>query len=350
MHVLRHGRHHRQALPDPRTASRWSATTSRSPATSASARAAGFPLKIQSIHMIEIGAGGGCIAARNRLGLLEVGPHSAGAVPGPACYGRGGTEADRHRCRHAARLYRRRLLPRRRLRSSTPARRAPRWPNWRTSLGVTPERCAWGIHDLVNEYHGEAAAMHATDHGVDPRTLPLIAFGGAGPVHAYGVARKLGIRKVDLPDRRGRHLGDRPADCAGRGRSVRQPADAARSLGRRGGARCLRPSWRRRAARSCWQAEVHADGISDARTPSTCAMSARATRSRVALPRLDSGADAVSSMSCLPRFQANYTALFGRTVADSPLEVITWRLRASGPKGRGPRPARRPSGDADRTR
>jgi N-methylhydantoinase A len=66
-------------------------------------------------------------------------------------------------------------------------------------LGVSVERCAWGIHDLVNESMSKAAAMHATDLGVDPRSLPMVAFGGAGPVHAYGIARKLGIKRIICP-------------------------------------------------------------------------------------------------------------------------------------------------------
>src|SRR5260370_33643912 len=67
------------------------------------------------------------------------------------------------------------------------------------SLEVRVDRCAWGIHDVVNESMSKAAAMHATDLGVDPRTLPMVAFGGAGPVHAYGIARKLGIKRIICP-------------------------------------------------------------------------------------------------------------------------------------------------------
>src|SRR5206468_2926273 len=67
------------------------------------------------------------------------------------------------------------------------------------ALDVSVDRCAWGIHDLVNESMSKAAAMHATDLGVDPRSLPMVAFGGAGPVHAYGIARKLGIKRVICP-------------------------------------------------------------------------------------------------------------------------------------------------------
>src|SRR5262249_57824911 len=67
------------------------------------------------------------------------------------------------------------------------------------SLGVSMPRCAWGIHDLVNESMSKAAAVHATDLGVDPRSLPMVAFGGAGPAHAYGIARKLGIKRIICP-------------------------------------------------------------------------------------------------------------------------------------------------------
>src|SRR5207237_9595074 len=66
-------------------------------------------------------------------------------------------------------------------------------------LDVSVDRCDCGLLDLVNESMSKAAAMHATDLGVDPRTLPMVAFGGAGPVHAYGIARKLGIKRVICP-------------------------------------------------------------------------------------------------------------------------------------------------------
>src|SRR6185436_8945106 len=66
-------------------------------------------------------------------------------------------------------------------------------------LGVSTERCAWGIHDLVNENMAKAAAAHAAECGADLRRFTLVAFGGAGPVHAYGLARKLGIGRVICP-------------------------------------------------------------------------------------------------------------------------------------------------------
>ncbi len=161
-------------------------------------KGSGFPLKIQSIQMIEIGAGGGSIAAKNPLGLLDVGPHSAGAMPGPAAYQRGGsqptvTDADILLGYMGTESF---------VGGSFKVSKDAAYgamEKLASSLEVSVERCAWGIHDLVNESMSKAAAMHATDLGVDPRSLPMVAFGGAGPVHAYGIARKLGIKRIICP-------------------------------------------------------------------------------------------------------------------------------------------------------
>ncbi len=95
-------------------------------------KGSGLPIKAPVIDMIEIGAGGGSIAAIDEVGLLRVGPHSAGSAPGPACYGMGGTQAHRDRRQPRARLLRPRLLPRRpheaRPRSRAPRRRTA-WPS-----------------------------------------------------------------------------------------------------------------------------------------------------------------------------------------------------------------------------
>src|SRR6266705_694778 len=146
-------------------------------------KGSGFPLKIQSIQMIEIGAGGGSIAAKNPLGLLDVGPRSAGALPGPAAYQRGGTEptvtdADILLGYMGVESF----IGGSFKVSKDTARGA--LEKLAASLDVSVDRCAWGIHDLVNESMSKAAAMHATDLGVDPRTLPMVAVGGAGPFHA----------------------------------------------------------------------------------------------------------------------------------------------------------------------
>lgn len=159
----------------------------------------GIPLKVPCVDLLEIGAGGGSIARINPLGLLQVGPESAGAAPGPACYGQGGTrptvtDAD---------LVLGYLDPGHFLGGSmaldVAASRTAIESTVGQPLGLTTELAAWGIHDSVNESMAGATRMHAAERGVDPTRLALIASGGAGPVHCYGLARKLGIREVVIP-------------------------------------------------------------------------------------------------------------------------------------------------------
>ena len=157
-----------------------------------SQRGSGLPIKAPVIEMIEVGAGGGSIASVNALGLLKVGPESAGADPGPACYGRGGdrptvTDADLVLGYLDPGFFlggKMALDTDRALETITTAVAEP--------LGLEPVRAAWGIHRVVNEGMAAAARVHAIERGKDLRRYPLFAFGGAGPVHADGVARILG--------------------------------------------------------------------------------------------------------------------------------------------------------------
>jgi N-methylhydantoinase A len=162
-------------------------------------RGSGYPLQISAIELLEIGAGGGSIAHVNALGLLKVGPHSASADPGPVCYGRGGnqptvTDAD---------LLLGYLNPDNFLGGNMKLE-----PDLAESaintgiaakLGMSVEQIAWGIHDVVNESMAAAIRAHAAENGIDLRRYSMIAFGGAGPVHAYALARKLGMRRVLCP-------------------------------------------------------------------------------------------------------------------------------------------------------
>ena len=195
--VLRHGRHDRQACLIP-NGEPTVGTELEVAHYQRFRKGSGFPLKIQSIQMIEIGAGGGSIAAKNPLGLLDVGPRSAGALPGPAAYQRGGTEPTVTDADILLGYMGVESFVGGSFKVSKDAART-RIEKLADDLGVSVERCAWGIHDLVNESMSKAAAMHATDLGVDPRSLPMVAFGGAGPVHAYGIARKLGIKRIICP-------------------------------------------------------------------------------------------------------------------------------------------------------
>lgn len=162
-------------------------------------RGSGYPLQISAIELLEIGAGGGSIAHINELGLLNVGPRSAGAEPGPVCYGQGGkeptvTDAD---------LVLGYLDPERFLGGdmvlNVDAVCAAIGADIGVRLKMTVEQVAWGIHDVVNESMAAAIRAHAAEAGVDLRRFSMIAFGGAGPIHAYSLARKLGIMQVLCP-------------------------------------------------------------------------------------------------------------------------------------------------------
>lgn len=160
-------------------------------------RGSGLPLKLPAIEMIEIGTGGGSIGHRDPLGLLKVGPLSAGADPGPACYGRGTeatvTDAD---------LHLRYLDPDYFLGGSMvlhAGRAQEALQRLGSSLGLDAEHVARGMFDIVNRQMALAIRTNSLERGHDPRSFTLVAFGGAGPVHAYEVARHLGIRRILCP-------------------------------------------------------------------------------------------------------------------------------------------------------
>ncbi len=161
-------------------------------------KGSGFPVSVPSVDLVEIGAGGGSLARVDDLGLLKVGPQSAGAEPGPACYGRGGvepavTDADLLLGNLDAGYFLGGEMP------LATAAATDAMAKVAATLGVDVADCAAGVHELVNASMAAAARMHAVERGVDVRGVPLIAFGGAGPVHACGVAELLEAPRVIFP-------------------------------------------------------------------------------------------------------------------------------------------------------
>ena len=154
----------------------------------------GLPVRIPVIELLEIGAGGGSIARLDALGRIQVGPDSAGSVPGPACYGRGGeeptvTDADTALGR---------LDPARFAGGSIPLH-PDRAAAALARINPEPRIAAAGVAEIVDETMASAARVHAVEHGKDTADRTLIAFGGAAPLHAARLARKLGMQRVVVP-------------------------------------------------------------------------------------------------------------------------------------------------------
>ena len=162
-------------------------------------KGSGLPLRLPVIELIEIGAGGGSIAAPDALGLLRVGPRSAGAVPGPACYGARRRGADRDRRRPRPRLSFARTLSRRPHAARRGARARRRSTRLGGKLGLGLAETAAGIARVVDNNMATAARVHIAEAGTDPLRYRMVAFGGAGPVHAYSIARLLNLDEVIFP-------------------------------------------------------------------------------------------------------------------------------------------------------
>ena len=162
-------------------------------------KGSGLPLRIPVIEMVEIGAGGGSIAQVDTMGRIAVGPESAGADPGPACYARGGaeptvTDANLALGRYDPARFAGGTMPL----DGTAARDALS-EHVAGRLGLTTEMAALGVVEMVDENMANAARVHAIESGKSYEGRTLIAFGGGGPVHACRVAEKVGIRHVLVP-------------------------------------------------------------------------------------------------------------------------------------------------------
>ena len=162
-------------------------------------KGSGLPLRIPVIEMVEIGAGGGSIAAVDRLGRIAVGPESAGADPGPACYGRGGaaptvTDADvaLGRIDPAA-------FSDGRIALDGAAAEEALARDVGAPLGLEPRMAALGTSEVVDENMASAARVHAIEIGATLGERAMIAFGGAAPLHAARLAEKLDVDRVLIP-------------------------------------------------------------------------------------------------------------------------------------------------------
>ncbi|MCX7144001.1 MAG: hydantoinase/oxoprolinase family protein [Proteobacteria bacterium] len=287
-------------------------------------RGSGIPLRISVVDLIEIGAGGGSIARRTPVGTLQVGPESSSAVPGPACYGQGGTDPTVSDADLVlGYLDADHFLGGRMKLDKSAAESAIRLA-LAEPLGITTEEAAFGVHAIVNENMASAAKGYVSEKGENPKSCALVAFGGAGPVHACDLAARLGIETVLIPPRAG--------VAAAFGMIVAPVTyDAVRS--RRTLLDKLTPGIieeiQHEMRREC--AERLPRTVNPAELAYEYSVDMRYVGQgydvNAALPQGTSSANAVAAMRA--SFERTYLKLYGRIFADLPLEVMTFRLSAS---------------------
>ena len=290
-------------------------------------KGSGLPVRIPVIDMIEIGAGGGSIARVDSLGLLKVGPESSGADPGPVCYRQGGaeptvTDAD---------LVLGYLDPNYFLGGKMQldldgARKA--LGRLGKKLRMNAEQVAWGIHQIVNENMANAARAHLGERGKDPRRLPMYAFGGAGPVHGYRVAEILRLPALISPFGAGvgSTFGLLSAPLAfDFVRSAYSRLDALDWQFANGLLREMSEDGRKVLEGSGLPArEIVYRRTADMRYVG------QGHEVSVALPGGELSGRHLREIE--EAFEETYRALYGRKGPDVPLEVINWRVVASGPR------------------
>lgn len=290
-------------------------------------KGSGLPLKVSVVDMIEIGAGGGSLANVDQMGLLKVGPRSAGSKPGPVCYGLGGvdpavTDAD---------LFLGYLNPdyflggEMQLDMDTVERAIAE--RVAKPLGLTTLEGAVGIHNIVNENMAAATRMHLAEKGRDPRRYEMIAFGGAGPVHAYGLARLLKLKRLIVP------LGAGVTSALGF--LVAAPAiDYVRSYV----ARLEQIDWDHlNSLFAEMEDEARALLVETGARPEDITMTRTAEMRHVgqgfeiSVPIPNGNLEEGSVSAMRDGFFDVYRQLFERTVEEMPIEAMSWRLAASAP-------------------
>ena len=287
-------------------------------------RGSGLLLRVPSIDLVEIGAGGGSIARRDAIGLLKLGPESAGADPGPACYGQGGraptvTDSDLL-LGHIDPDY---FLGGKMTLDVTAAERTVE--ELANALAMPAEQVAIGIYDVINEQMASAIRVHASETGRDPRDYAMMAFGGAGPVHGYELARLLGIRRVVCPVSPG------VASAFGLLAAPLGVEIAKSYLAKTGELdhkllRELVSALRQQAQEVLIGAGAHADEITFEPVADV-----RYIGQGYEIPIPLSGIEEQTSVAdeVTRRFNMEYENRFGRQIAGVAAEVVTWRMRAT---------------------
>ncbi len=303
-------------------------------------KGSGLPVRIPVIEMVEIGAGGGSIARLDALRRITVGPDSAGSVPGPACYARGGTEptvtdADVVLGRIDVAGFAGGMLRLEPARSETAIETGIGSP-----LGLGREEAAFGIAEIVDENMANAARVHAVERGTVIAECTLIAFGGAAPLHACRLAEKLGVGRIIVPPGAGvgSAIGFLKAPAAYelvRSRFMRLDAfDAA--------AATEMLTAMSREARALAEPAAGGRPLTEAR----CAFMRYVGQGHeiaVTLPNAVLGESDVATLR--DKFEADYRKLFERHIPGARIEILSWSVLVTTETAR-PRKLAAPKGDA----
>jgi N-methylhydantoinase A len=289
------------------------------PAQKSERQMGGFPVRTRTLDIHTIGAGGGSIAWIDAGGLLKVGPQSAGAYPGPAAYGRGGTAATVTDANVVlGRLNPVSLLGGRMAVHADRARAAIGALSGR--LGVDTFKAAAGVIEIINANMMGAVRVISVEQGEDPRDFALVAFGGAGPLHAADVARQMGMRMVLVPPRPGllSAIGLLHADVRGDFSLTRLTRAAREGLPalngglaavKRRGAAWLAGEGERRA-RFDWYADLRYLG----------------QNSELIMPLARERLDASSLAALVEAFHRRHKTHYGYDMRGQPVEIVNVRL------------------------
>ncbi|MBO0848643.1 MAG: hydantoinase/oxoprolinase family protein [Pseudonocardia sp.] len=284
----------------------------------------GIPVLIPSLDLVEIGAGGGSIA-RAKLGIVTVGPRSAGARPGPACYGTGGEQATVTDANLILGYLNPDFFNGGQMRLDPDAAQRAVKTNVGSPLGLDTVEAAWGVHDAVTANMANAIRAVSLERGHDPRDFALVPSGGGGPLHATRIARALGIPKIVVPAAAGvlSAVGLLAADAR---------FDLARAAYRPLTAQALAEIDEIVAElRADADTRLDATGLPGARTyQRALEMRYAGQGHEITVPVPDeAGGDPVASV--LAAFEARYEQLYGFAESRAPVEITSVRLTAQIP-------------------
>ncbi|QQK75740.1 hydantoinase/oxoprolinase family protein [Salicibibacter cibarius] len=293
-------------------------------------KGSGIPVKVPVVEMIEIGAGGGSIAHIDRMDLLKVGPESASSEPGPACYGKGGTQPTITDADLILGYLNPDYFLGGDMHLDVDAAYKAIEENVAKPLGLDTVEAAWGIHRVVNENMASAARIHAVEKGKDIRHYPLFATGGAGPVHVCNVARILDVSEIISPVGAG--------VCSAFGfLSSPLSFDFVRSYyGRLDQLDLREVTQLLRDMENEGEAIIKQSGVKDAdmQIIRTCEMRYAGQNHDISVPIPNGDLDGSLLQMIKENFKQQYETLYSEASEGVPIETVNWRVVVQGPHPR----------------